>query len=262
MFCKNCGAQLNENQNFCPRCGAPVQPDGGWSGDDSAQPYGQAQDVHQQNSNPDGYQQNNDAAGYQQNSYNSGYQQTVYNGYPQEGQPPKKSSGKPAIFIIIGIVVLIAVVAGVILGVRSCSGGGGRTAAAVVDNLMEGLEERDADKIMAVFSDGTIDLLEEETGLKESAIALMLESRFWSAQMEYGDYRIDYEITDETDLSDDDIAYIQEEFDDQGVDEKIQDAKSLEIEATLNTDEESEDISMELRVIKIDGKWYVDPTSM
>lgn len=25
MFCKNCGAQMNDNQKFCPNCGTPVQ---------------------------------------------------------------------------------------------------------------------------------------------------------------------------------------------------------------------------------------------
>ena len=95
MFCKNCGTQLDDNQKFCPKCGTPVQQ-GGQSDQNAgaaAQQGGQTQS---------GYQQEVNNAGYQQGGYNPGYQQPPYNGYPQGGQPPKKNSGKPVVFIVIG----------------------------------------------------------------------------------------------------------------------------------------------------------------
>ena len=80
-----------------------------------------------------------------------------------------------------------------------------------------------------------------------------------------GAIQVDYEIEDEMDLSESDIEGIQEEFDSEGVDEKIEEGKALEITMIVGmediTDETYEE-SMELQVIKIDGKWYIDPTSM
>ena len=92
MFCKNCGTQLDDNQKFCPKCGAPVQQ-GGRNAGAAAQPGGQPQGGYQQEANSEGYQQGMNNAGYQQGGYNTGYQQPPYNGYPQGGQPPKRIPG-------------------------------------------------------------------------------------------------------------------------------------------------------------------------
>lgn len=268
MFCKNCGTQLDDNQKFCPKCGTPVQQ-GGQSDQNAgaaAQQGGQTQSGYQQEVNNAGYQQETNNAGYQQGGYNPGYQQPPYNGYPQGGQPPKKNSGKSVVFIVIGIIVLIAIVVAVIFGVRSCTAGNSYTDP--VESFMEGMEKQDGDKIMDAFSDGTIKALEEESGYSESELADMFEQMFIGSlgtDINVGAYQIDYEILDEEDLSSDEIADIQEEFDAQGLDEKIQDAKALEINMIVSMEEltdETYEESMDLQVIKVGGKWYIDPTSM
>ncbi len=259
MFCKNCGTQIDDTQKFCPKCGAPVQQAGqsGQNAGAAAQPNGQPQG---------GYQQQMNGAGYQQGGYNAGYQQPPYNGYPQGGQAPKKSSGKPVVFIVIGIIVLIAIVVAVIFGVRSCTAGNSYTAP--VDSFMEGMEKQDGDRIMDAFSDGTIKALEEQSGYSKSELADMFEEMFAGSigtDIKVGAYQVDYEIIDEEDLSKDEIADIQDEFDSQGVDEKIQAAKSLEVNMIIGmedvTDETYEE-SMDFQVIKVGGKWYIDPTSL
>lgn len=268
MFCKNCGTQLDDNQKFCPKCGTPVQQ-GGQSDQNAgaaAKQGGQPQGGYQQEANSEGYQQGMNNAGYQQGGYNTGYQQPPYNGYPQGGQPPKKNSGKPVVFIVIGIIVLIAIVAAVIFGVRNCTAGNSYTDP--VESFMEGMEKQDGDKIMDAFSDGTIKALEEESGYSESELADMFEQMFTGSlgtDINVGAYQIDYEILDEEDLSSDEIADIQEEFDAQGVDEKVQDAKALEVNMIVSMEEltdETYEESMDFQVIKVGGKWYIDPTSM
>lgn len=266
MFCKNCGAQVSDSQKFCPNCGAPVQQPVGSQNAGGGQSTGNGQNPGA--SQPQG--------GYQQGSYNGGYQQQPYNGYPQGGKPPKKSSAKPVIFIVIGVIILIAAVVGVIFGLRSCSkdSGGGLSGEKKssytdpIDSMMEGIEKQDGDIILSAFSDGTIEVLEAQSGMSKSEIADMFEEMFAGSMgmgVEEGAFQVDYEITDETDLSKDDIADIQEEFDSEGADEKIEEGKALEITMIIGmediTDETYED-SIELQVIKIDGKWYVDPTSM
>ena len=245
MFCKNCGSQIGDNQKFCPNCGTPVQETGG----------------------------NNPGAGRQ--GYGGGYQQ---GGYNQGGQPSGRRSARPVIILIIGIVVLAGIIAGIVLGVRSCtaedgggsgsgSGSGGPFASASsytdpVDAFMEGMEQQDGRKIMEAFSEGTIRAMEEESGYSEAEIAEMFEEEYLSSLEEYGDFTIDYEIAEETDLSAEDIAEIQEEFDYAGVNEEIQEGKELGIYMTIEVDGMSDEDDMLLHVIKIDGEWYLSPTSM
>lgn len=75
MFCKNCGAQMNDNQKFCPNCGTPVQ---------------QSETVQTQGNSG-------------QSAGNYAYQQGPAGGYPQgTGQSPKYSAaltapGKPVL---------------------------------------------------------------------------------------------------------------------------------------------------------------------
>ena len=177
MFCKNCGSQIGDNQKFCPNCGTPVQDTGG----------------------------NNPGAGRQ--GYGGGYQQ---GGYNQGGQPSGRRSARPVIILIIGIVVRAGIIAGIVLGVRSCtaedgggsgsgSGSGGPFAPASgqteedssgsgsgsdapassytdpVDAFMEGMEQQDGRKIMEAFSEGTIRAMEEESGYSEAEIADVIE---------------------------------------------------------------------------------------
>ena len=245
MFCKNCGSQIGDNQKFCPNCGTPVQETGG--------------------SNP--------GAGRQ--GYGGGYQQ---GGYNQGGQPSGRRSARPLIILIVGIVVLAGIIAGIVLGVRSCtaedgggsgsgSGSGGPFAPASsytdpVDSFMEGMEQQDGRKIMEAFSEGTIRAMEEESGYSEAEIAEMFEEEYLSSLEEYGDFTIDYEIAEEEDLSAEDIAEIQEEFDYAGVNEEIQEGKALGVYMTIEVDGESDEDDMLLHVIKIDGEWYLSPTSM
>lgn len=258
MFCKNCGAQMGDNQKFCPSCGTPVQSAGS-----TVKP--QTQNGAQTQS------------GASQGGYNSGYQQQTYGGYSQGGKPPKKSSARPIIFIIVGVVILAAIIVGIVLGVRSCSsedGGGlslgGKKSSYTdpVDSLMKGIEKQDGDLILKAFSDGTIEILEEESGYSKSEIADEFEEMFdlsMGMELKDGAIQVKYEIDDETDLSKSDIEEIQEEFDSEGVDEKIQDGKALEITMIISMEDIVDDTyeeSMELQVIKIDGKWYIDPTSM
>ena len=118
------------------------------------------------------------------------------------------------------------------------------------------------------FSDGTLKSLEEESGYSRSEIADMLEEMFTSSMgmdVKVGGYQMDFRVDDEEDITGSDLQEIQDQFESAGIDETIEEAKDLEFTLIVGmedvTDETFED-SMDIQVIKIDGKWYIDPTSM
>ena len=272
MFCRNCGTQVNDGTKFCPNCGTPVEVPGNAQNVGGAQPAGQ-------------YQQPNGQQYYQ----------------PAGGKPPKKSK-KPLIFIIIAIVVLIAVIVGVVFAVKGCSNDSGSSSGdskkseassdrsdkkdededakeeeeqkeessfeEPIAKLMQGIEEQDGEIMLSAFSDGTIEVLSEESGYNETELADYLEEMFMDSMgtdIKVGGYQVDYEVRSANELTEDDIAVIQDEFDSAGVYETVEEGKSVDVLMIIGmeaiTDETYTD-GMVLQVVKIDGKWYLDPTSM
>ena len=137
-----------------------------------------------------------------------------------------------------------------------------------VDSLMRGIEEQDGAIMLSAFSAGTIEVLEYQSGYTQSELEDYLEEMFVEAMgmdIKPGAYQVDYIIEYEEDLTSSEVAEIQDEFDYEGVDEEIEEAKYLELTMIVGmedvTDETYED-GMTLQVVKIDGMWYVDPTSM
>lgn len=242
MFCRNCGTQVSENQKFCPNCGTSL---------DQTQ-TGQAA------------------------------QEQATNGYYQQEpvQQPKKKSGRAVVIICIiaAVVVIAAAAAAIVWALRGSgpsdlkSSGETETKESLytdpVDKLMEGMVKQDGNIMLEAFSDGTIMVLERQSGYEKDEIADMLEEMFTNSlgmSVKTGSYQIDYEINEEEVLSEEDLKGIQDQFDSEEIDEKIEEGKSLELTLIVGmealTDETFED-TIELNVIKVDGKWYIDPTSM
>ena len=99
-------------------------------------------------------------------------------------------------------------------------------------------------------------------------IADKIEEMFTSSMgmdVKVGGYQMDFRVDDEEDITGSDLQEIQDQFESAGIDETIEEAKDLEFTLIVGmedvTDETFED-SMDIQVIKIDGKWYIDPTSM
>ena len=128
-ICTSCGASMNDNQVFCPNCGAQVTG-GGAPAPQPQQQYTQPQQQFAQQPQPQyqqpQMQQNYDqpqAYGQQQGNYYDQPQQPQQYGQPQQfGQPapafaggyaapaPKKKTG-----LIIGIIAAVVVVAAVVV---------------------------------------------------------------------------------------------------------------------------------------------------
>lgn len=256
MFCGNCGAPINEGQKFCPNCGAQIQQE------KVPEPAG---------------------ADYGQQAASEGYVQPAGTEYQQgAAQNPKKNSNVAVIIvcIILGAVVLIAAATGIFLGIKFFGKEAGKDFSLPftekesvytdpLDVLIEGLEQQDGDALMSAFSEGTIGVLEEQSGYTREEIADLFEELFVGAmgemQVEPGAYQVDYEIVQTEEITGSDLDDIREEYNEYVTDEEIEEAKKLEIHLKVGiealSDETYED-TLEIQVIRINGKWYIDPTTM
>lgn len=220
MFCKNCGAQLNEGAKFCPKCGTPAV--------------------------------NGNAGG------NSG-------GY-QGGASPVQPQKKPPYLAIglIAIVVVVVIVLAVVLG-KTVFGKGYEKP---IKTLMKGVEEQDGEMILSAFSENTIEAMEDQSGLDKKDLEDMMEEQFeymFSGEdWEDEDVEFKYEIEDSKKLDKDDIKDIEDELKDYwDVREDISAARELDVSMTIYVDgDEEDDNDATIEVIKVDGKWYINPISL
>lgn len=128
---------------------------------------------------------------------------------------------------------------------------------------MTSLFKLDADGIIDTFPKEAVNKLKEEGNWDDEYDDLV--SGIESLAQSVGDYvdleeLCSYKITETKDATKEEIAEIQEDYDDEGIDVKIKDAKIITVELTINipiygSETDSEDIV----VIKIGNSWYIDP---
>ena len=222
MFCKYCGENNVDGATFCKNCGKPLMT----------------------TSSADGT-----AAGY-----NPG----MTPGYTPTSQQNHKKTGIIAIVAIVAAVLIaVAVIFSIFHAVK------GRSPEKTVDQLVTSLFKLDADGIIDTFPKEAVNKLKEEGNWDDEYDDLV--SGIESLAQSVGDYvdlekMCSYKITETKDATKDEIAEIQEDYDDEGIDVKIKDAKIITVELTINipiygSETDSEDIV----VIKIGNSWYIDP---
>ena len=222
MFCKYCGENNVDGAKFCKNCRKPLMT----------------------TSSADGT-----AAGY-----NPG----MTPGYTPTSQQNHKKTGIIAIVAIVAAVLIaVAVIFSIFHAVK------GRSPEKTVDQLVTSLFKLDADGIIDTFPKEAVNKLKEEGNWDDEYDDLV--SGIESLAQSVGDYvdlekMCSYKITETKDATKDEIAEIQEDYDDEGIDVKIKDAKIITVELTINipiygSETDSEDIV----VIKIGNSWYIDP---
>ena len=121
----------------------------------------------------------------------------------------------------------------------------------------------DADGIIDTFPKEAVNKLKEEGNWDDEYDDLV--SGIESIAQSVGDYvdleeLCSYKITETKDATKEEIAEIQEDYDDEGIDVKIKDAKIITVELTINIPiYGSETDSEDFVVIKIGNSWYIDP---
>ncbi len=172
-------------------------------------------------------------------------------------------AGKKIPYVAIGALVIVIIA--VVLFVRSCAGGGYEQP---IKNLVKGIENKNGNQILSVFSDEMLEIMEQESGYDRDEMAEMMEDMFnydiGDVSISDVDYKMDYEIKDTLDLSAREIKNIEDELSDDGLDIDIKEGKEVELTLTISIDslgfEQEEDMTLE--VIKVGGDWYINPLSM
>jgi len=159
--------------------------------------------------------------------------------------------------IVAAVLIAVAVIFSIFHAVK------GRSPEKTVDQLVTSLFKLDADGIIDTFPKEAVNKLKEEGNWDDEYDDLV--SGIESLAQSVGDYvdlekMCSYKITETKDATKDEIAEIQEDYDDEGIDVKIKDAKIITVELTINipiygSETDSEDIV----VIKIGNSWYIDP---
>lgn len=146
---------------------------------------------------------------------------------------------------IIKIAIAVVAVLALVFIVKQFIGGGNKSVDATVKSFMNGLVKGDADKVLDCFPEAMIDELSSSE-----------KKEFKANVKEYKEYfkELKFKITDKEEYDDEDLEYLQEEWEDYF---KVKKAYNVEVEITMellgvkNTD------SLDLVVVKIGSKYYI-----
>ena len=133
-----------------------------------------------------------------------------------------------------------------------------------IKNMVKVIEEQDGEAAMDLIPEQYLTVARTMTGLDEDAMEKMLEASLGTVLEGYeGKIKIDYEIGDARDLTDFEIQNLESGY--FGFLGEIEAAKEVEFSAEIFVDgEEVEEIADDttLTVIRLDGKWYLDPSML
>lgn len=223
MFCGNCGTKNEDHAMFCQNCGARLDGGGG------NQNLNQNQQWQEQPVQPDS---------------NFVYQNEV----SAPIVTPQKKTGKLKIIVPAAAVVVVVFLLFSLLGGR----GGYKK---VVENLIEGSLNQDAEKILSVIPDAYMDYADVDK--KEAISEIQDELDDMDIYDLLGDnVDIDYKIGDAEDIKGDDLKDIKEDCEEYGV--KVSAAKSVDVKFTVKTDLGTDSQTVSVPVIKVGRKWYIN----
>lgn len=225
MFCRNCGTQMDEGVKFCPNCGTPTEGPMGNAGQGTAP-----------------------AA-------------------PPTGKkkPPYVAIGA----IVVAVVLIVVAIFGVRAFMRQDSGKEissesvekADSSEALIGKMVEGIMERDVEKIMSLYPEVVLEAIQEAEGLdsREELVDEIMSSIGDSDEWEDYD-KIEYEIIDEENIPEADIEELRETMEDNDFEMNLQAAKWITCDITFIKDgkvDEENSGEISFPIIKVDGEWYL-----
>ena len=133
----------------------------------------------------------------------------------------------------------------------------------LVDDFMEAYKELDAKKMAKLMPEEVFDWIAEnqydgdKAAMIEELQKSMDETREQLEEQGIKLSEIKYEIIDVEDSDEDDIKEMNEELENEGVDLKIKEDKTIKIEITVPSEDDDETRTVELEVILVENSWYM-----
>lgn len=245
--CMNCGTRMREAaapQRFCAKCGSPIS--GG------LQFCSVCGETVNNNQKPD-------VAAKVMGAVNPAVDKVSGSITKLTGKKVDKR------IVLLGGAVAIVLVLVLVISLLF----GGRSAKATVDKFIDATYTGNIKTIMKLVPKDILEYAMEESGYDEDDLEELYEDAedsFEDMQDWYEDYygkdwEYSYEIEDMDDLSKKKLRDLQELYEDE-FDVKVKAAKKVEVEITLEGEEEKSKNTMELTLIKVGGSWYLDIESI
>lgn len=262
MFCKKCGAQLNDNAKFCAVCGAqfgnepvapvtPVQPVADPFGQQAADPFGQPAPMAQpMMAQPMMAQPAADPyAAPAQGAQNWG-----------PTMQPKKSGKGARIAIISTISALVAVVILVVVLLFACGGSGAASIDEALDMYFEALTDKDLDGVEdimypSIFSEVYDEEIFEEEEFVENLID---DANPGDGKPKFGNIKIE----EKNKMSAEVIAKANTNLEDYDDYIKIESGVDIRGTIAIKVDGENHTYRLKASLVKADGDWYITSISV
>lgn len=169
-----------------------------------------------------------------------------------------KKSRKGWIAAIVGILILFIACAAFGIWMLFFS----NTYKTPIRNLVKAIEEQDGEAAVKLIPEQYMEMADQWMGIGKEEMEDLVEAGLKNIAGGYqGDVKVDYEIGDVRDLSDQEIQSLETSY--FGMLGEIEEAKEVEFSAEVSVnggdDMEIADDTW-ITVIKIDGKWYLDPS--
>lgn len=145
---------------------------------------------------------------------------------------------------------------------------GGNSPKGVVKKYMKAIQKADAAAVVKLLPKKVVNEAKDEMDMSNKEWKEYLEEMSedladsYEAMEEYydGKLKITYEIKDVEKLDKDDLKDLKEEYKDE-LDIKVKDARIVEVKVTTKIGDEKMKSEQEILVIKVGGKWCLDPYS-
>ena len=186
--------------------------------------------------------------------------------------PPTEKKKPPYVAIgaiVAAVVLIVAAIFGVRAFMRDDSGKEvssesvekADSSEALIGKMVEGIMERDVEKIMSLYPEVVLEAIQEAEGLdsREELVDEIMSSIGDSDEWEDYD-KIEYEIIDEENIPEADIEELRETMEDNDFEMNLQAAKWITCDITFIKDGEVDEENsgeMSFPIIKVDGEWYL-----
>nr|WP_302651557.1 zinc ribbon domain-containing protein [uncultured Agathobaculum sp.] len=166
------------------------------------------------------------------------------------------SAGKKKVIAVIAGVVVVLLAVWLLFG--------GRGYKDTVEDFFDACLDGDVQGIIELIPPDLIDNAMEQEGFSMGELASELGNELAGA-LSYGgallqDLDLDVDIVGDTDITGDDLQYIQEDY--ETYDVKVSKAKNVQVVVSLDAGMLSGSDDMEIPVIKVGRSWYLDLSSL